>query len=373
MKRKDFIKKTALGITGIASIGAAVSSCKNEALEVPKININSNKVFNWRMTTVWGKNFPVFGESCNLLAEWVHKMSAGRLNIKVFGAGELAPGLQTFYSTSVGTTEMGAGASYYWQGISPAAPFFTAVPFGMNAQQILAWLIGGEGEGYQLWKEVYAPFNLLPLLAGNSGVQMGGWFNKEINTIADLEGLKMRIPGLAGKVLEKAGGAAITVPSGEIYTNLERGVIDATEWVGPYHDYKLGLNKAAKYYYTPGWHETGSQLEFLVNKKAHDSLPSDLQEILFTASLRVQAWVLAEFDAQNGAYLEKILESGTVIKQFPEDVLRVLKEKTDEVLEELTASDPMAKKVYASYNAFRKKINVWSELTEKSFYNNIVR
>lgn len=233
-----------------------------------------------------------------MFVDSISKMSGGQFNIKVFGAGELAPGLQTFYTTSVGTTEMGAGASYYWQGISPAAAFFTAVPFGMNAQHIQAWLLGNDLEGYKLWKEVYDPFNVIPFLAGNSGVQMGGWFNKEINTIEDLKGLKMRIPGIAGKALEKSGGAAITVPAGELYTNLERGVIDATEWVGPYHDYKLGLNKVAKYYYTPGWHETGSQLEFIANKDAYNKLPSAFQEMMWSASMNVQAWVLSEFDSQ---------------------------------------------------------------------------
>jgi len=375
MKRKDFLKKGALGaVAGAAGLGL-ITSCNDEAVvkDISVPNINTGKTVKWRMTTVWGKNFPVFGEAANKLSEWVDTMSNGRFKIKVFGSGELVPGLESFDTTSSGTTEMGAGASYYWQGITPAAVFFAAVPFGMNAQQLQSWLLGGEMEGYQLWKEVYKPFNLIPFLAGNSGVQMGGWFNKEINTVEDLKGLKMRIPGLAGKVLEKAGGAAINVAPGELYTNLERGVIDAAEWVGPYHDAKLGLNKVAKYYYMPGWHEPGSQLEFFANTDAYAKLPKDLKEILYTATLRVHAWVLAEFDAQNGAYLEKLIEEGTIVKQFPTPVLKALKGYTEEAIEELIGSDPLANRVYKSYNTFRNKANAWSQLTEQAYYNQILK
>lgn len=375
MKRNEFLKKGLIGAAGMVG-AAALTGCANDAEQVGAdagVKKAKTQTFNWRMTTVWGKNFPVFGEAANLLSEWVDTMSNGRLKIKVFGSGELVPGLESFDTTAAGTTEMGAGASYYWQGKTPAAAFFAAVPFGMNGQQLQSWLIGGKAEGYELWKEVYAPFNLVPFLAGNTGVQMGGWFNKEINTVADLQGLKMRIPGLAGKALEKAGGASINVAPGELYTNLERGVIDATEWVGPYHDYKLGLNKVAKYYYTPGWHEPGTQLEFFANKDAHDKLPADLQEILYTATLRVQAWVLAEFDAQNGEYLARMKEEGTVVKQFPDAVLDALRGYTEEAITELIGSDPVANKVYKSYNAFRNKAKAWSEITERAYYDKIER
>ena len=375
MKRKDFLKKGAMGVVaGAAGVGL-LSSCANESdanTSIAAPSINSNKTVNWRMTTVWGKNFPVFGEAANKLSEWVNLMSGGRFKIKIFGSGELVPGLESFDTTSAGTTEMGAGASYYWQGKTPAAAFFAAVPFGMNGQQMQSWLIGGKQEGYNLWKEVYKPFNLIPFLAGNTGVQMGGWFNKEINSVADLKGLKMRIPGLAGKALEKAGGAAINVAPGELYTNLERGVIDATEWVGPYHDSKLGLNKVAKYYYTPGWHEPGTQLEFFANSEAHAKLPKEFQEILLTASMRVQAWVLAEFDAQNGAYLEDLIKEGTQLRKFPPAVLKALKGYTDEAINELVGSDALANKVYKSYNEFRIKANKWSEITEQSYYSDIL-
>lgn len=373
MKRSAFIKQGLAGAAGLAGISALTGCADDPAAEgASAAAVSSSKeTFRWRMTTVWGKNFPVFGEAANLLSQWVDTMSNGRLKIKVFGSGELVPGLESFDTTAAGTTEMGAGASYYWQGKTPAAAFFAAVPFGMNGQQLQSWLIGGKAEGYELWKEVYAPFNLVPFLAGNTGVQMGGWFNKEINTVNDLKGLKMRIPGLAGKALEKAGGASVNVAPGELYTNLERGVIDATEWVGPYHDYKLGLNKVAKYYYTPGWHEPGTQLEFFANKDAHDKLPADLKEILYTATLRVQAWVLAEFDAQNGEYLAKMKSEGTIVKQFPDAVLQALRGYTDQAINELIGSDPVANKVYKSYNAFRTKAKDWSAITERAYYDKI--
>ena len=374
MKRKDFIKK---GILGSAALGLTglVSSCQSEVTsseESTLPNINFNKTFDWRMTTVWGKNFPVLGESANMLADLVNKMSGGRMRIKIYGSGELVPGYETFDAVSVGVTEMGCGASYYWQGKSPAAVFFTAVPFGMNSQQLTSWLLAGTAEGYELWKETYEPFNLIPFPGGNTGVQMGGWFNKEIRSIDDLKGLKMRIPGLAGKVLEKAGGAAINVAAGEIFTNLERGVIDATEWVGPYHDYKLGLHKAAKYYYSPGWHETGSQMEFIANLSEWKKLPADLQEIIHAASINVHSWMLAEFDQKNAEYLEIIKEETDVqIREFPADVLAQLKIHSKDAIADIIASDPLAKRVYESYFKHQTGLNKWSILTEKAYYNKI--
>jgi len=259
------------------------------------------------MVTTWPPKFPVLGEAGELYAKWMKEATGGRVDIKVYGAGELVPALEAFDAVSSGTADMGSGASYYWAGKSAAAQFFAAVPFGMNAQQVTSWMLCDEG--YDLWREVYAKFNLVPLLGGNTGVQMGGWFNKEINSVDDLKGLKMRIPGLAGKVLERAGGAAVLVAGGEIYTSLERGVIDATEWIGPYHDQKMGFNKIAKYYYTPGWHEPGTQLEFFINKETYDGLPADIKAIMDAVSMRVHNWVLAEFDAQNGNLTRKTVRT----------------------------------------------------------------
>ncbi len=328
------------------------------------------KKYNWKMTTTWPPNFPVLGEAANKYSEWVEELSNGQIKIKVYGGGELVPALEAFDAVSNGTIEMGSGASYYWAGKTPAAQFFCAVPFGMNSQQLTSWIeVGG---GYELWKKTYAQFNLVPYLGGNTGVQMGGWFNREINSVEDFKGLKMRLPGIAGKVLEKAGGAAVLVAGGEIYTSLERGVIDATEWIGPYHDYKMGFHKIAKYYYTPGWHEPGSQMEFFVNKKVHDELPPHLQAVLEAASKRVQVWMLAEFDRQNGIFLDKLVnEEGVQVREFSKETLDVLRTYTDEAIQELIGNDPLSKEVYESYSSFQKRVSKWSEVTEKAYYNKI--
>ncbi|MEL6863950.1 MAG: TRAP transporter substrate-binding protein [Bacteroidota bacterium] len=369
LSRKDFFKGIAIGTI---SLPLMVRSC------APDNFAQSNtigkgidqKQYRWKMVTTWPPNFPVLGEGCNLFADWVREMSGGRLDIEVYGGGELVPPLQAFDAVRNGAAEIGSGAAYYWAGKSAAAQFFASVPFGMNAQQLNSWiLVGG---GMELWRELYADFNLIPLLGGNTGVQMGGWFNREINRIDDLKGLKMRIPGLGGKVLEKAGGAPVLLAGGELYTGLERGIIDATEWIGPYHDYKMGFHQIAQYYYYPGWHEAGTALEFFVNKSRFEELPSDLQAIIEHASARLNMWMLSEFEAKNSLYLDKIInETEVEIRPYPPEVLRQLRIYTEEIIEEITASDPFAKRVYDSYSAFRKNASRWSELTEKVYYENI--
>lgn len=368
ISRKNFLKKAA--IAGIA-VPAIVTGCNADSPSTSDApNIQTNKKFRWKMVTTWPPKFPVLGEGAELFAKWVKTMSNGRLDIKVYGGGELIPALEVFDAVSSGSAEMGSGAAYYWAGKSPATQFFASVPFGMNAQQINAWLLGGGG--MKLWEELYAKFNLIPMAGGNTGVQMGGWFNKEINTIDDLKGLKMRIPGLGGKVLGKAGGTAVLSAGGEIYTNLERGVIDATEWIGPYHDYKMGFHKIAKYYYAPGWHECGTALELIINKTKFEQLPADLQMIVRTAAARLNVWMLSEFEAQNSIYLEKIIAEGKVeLRNYPSEVLEQLRVYTDETIAEITSQDADSKKIYDSYTSFRKKIINWSTLTEKVYYNNI--
>ena len=239
----------------------------------------------------------------------------------------------------------------------------------MNAPQMNGWLLAGGG--IDVWAETYADFNLLPFPGGNTGMQMGGWFNKEINSIADIQGLKMRIPGIGGKVFSQAGGSAVLSAGGEIYTNLERGVIDATEWIGPYHDYKMGFYNVAKYYYYPGWHEPGTALEFLFNKPKFESLPSDLQVILRTATDRLNIWMLAESDKMNSLYAKKLIDEEHVqFKKFPDEVLATFKKYTDEVLAEITANDPLSQKAYASYHAFQKQLTAYAQYNEKIYYNN---
>ncbi len=364
ISRKRFIKNGALALGATALVGCQ-STAKNET---EGININSGKKYQWKMVTTWPPKFPVVGEGCQLIADWISEMSGGQLTVKVYGGGELAPALETFEAVSSGAAEMGNGASYYWAGKAPSASFFSSVPFGMNAQQMHAWIL--HGGGYPLWRELYARFNLVPFLSGNTGVQMGGWFNKEINTMEDFKGLKMRMPGLGGKVLVKAGGTAVLSPGSELYTNLERGVIDATEWIGPYHDYLMGFHQIAKFYYSPGWHEPGTVLETIVNKRAYEDLPKHLQAIVASACERLTMWCLSDFEARNNEYLNKIKEESDVeMRSFPKEVMDELRILSQEVIDELVASDPFAKKVYQSFSTFSKGVKSWAGQSEKLFHN----
>lgn len=363
LSRSSFLQRMGAFVLGVPLI---VQGCANDSSKRP-VEQRERVKLKWRMVTTWPPRFPVLGEGARLFADWVREMSDGDLDIQVFGAGELVPAMEVFDVVSSGTAQMGSGAAYYWAGKITAAQFFGSVPFGMNPQQMTSWLLSGGG--LALWEELYAPFDLMPFPGGNTGIQMGGWFNKEIRTPEDLQGLKMRIPGLGGKVLQKAGGTAVLSAGGEIYTNLERGVIDATEWVGPYHDHKMGFQDIAKYYYYPGWQEPGSVLELIVHKPVFLELPAYLQEILRTAALRLHLWTLAEFDAQNGKYLELIRKDSKVqLKRFPEPVLAHLKKLTLEVLEEIAMNDPMSRKVKDAYFSYLTSIRPWFDIAEKDYY-----
>jgi TRAP-type mannitol/chloroaromatic compound transport system substrate-binding protein len=324
--------------------------------------------FEWKLVTTWPKNYPGLGLGPENFARLVNEMSDGRLRVHVYGAGEMVPALGVFDAVSQGVVEMGHGASYYWTGKIPAAVFFTSVPFGLTAQEINGWI--HYGGGMELWREVYAPFNLVPLAGGNSGVQMAGWFNKEINSVADLKGLKMRMPGLGGEVLSRAGGTAVTLPGGELYTSMQTGVIDATEWVGPYNDLALGLHEVARYYYYPGWHETGSMLEFIVNKDALETLPADLLAIVKSAARTVNQDMLDEYTARNNRALQDLVTNHSVeLRKLPDDVIIELHKATDEALAELVADDPLAQRVYTSFRDFLDNVTQYHHISEQAYIN----
>ena len=325
-------------------------------------------VIQWKLVTTWPKNFPGLGLGPENFARTVSELSNGRLKIHVFGAGEIVPAMGVFDAVSQGVSEMGHGAAYYWTGKIPASAFFTSVPFGLTAQEINGWI--HYGGGMELWREAYAPFNIIPLAGGNSGVQMAGWFNREINSIDDLRGLKMRMPGLGGEVLSRAGGTAVTLPGGELYTSLQTGVIDATEWVGPYNDLALGLHEVAKYYYYPGWHETGSMLEFIVNKQALEALPADLQAIVKVASRAINQDMLDEYTARNNRALQDLLENhGVQLRRLPDDVIIALYEASEAALLDLAASDPLAQRVYASFKEFLDNVSTYHHISEQAYIN----
>ena len=327
---------------------------------------DTNKTYQWKMVTTWPPGFPVLQKGAERFADNIRAMSNGRLDIKVYAGGELIPPLQAFDAVSQGSVEMGHGSAYYWAGKVPEAQFFSTVPFGMTARGMNAWLY--DGGGLELWREIYKPFHVIPFPLGNTGVQMGGWFNKEINSLEDIKGLKMRIPGLGGKVLAKAGGNPILLAGSEVYTALERNTIDATEWIGPYHDQRLGLYRAAKHYYYPGWHEPGTVLELTINQRAWESLPTDLQAIISNAAQAENLRMLSEMEQKNMAALDELRKrEGIEIHRFPNEVLSRLKTLTNETLIEEAERDPKFKRVYDAYQNFRRKNDAWSAISENAY------
>jgi TRAP-type mannitol/chloroaromatic compound transport system substrate-binding protein len=350
-------------------LAVSIVGCQKEANKTIATASGPQQQFSWKMVTSWPKNFPGLGRAPETFAKYVEEMSGGRLTVKVYGAGELVPGFEVFDAVAQGTVEMGHAASYYWKGKAPAAQIFTAIPFGMNATEMSAWL--NYGGGLQLWRELYAPFGLIPFAGGNTGVQMAGWFKKEINSLEDLKGLKMRIPGLGAEVLKKLGGVPVALTGGELFTSLQSGAIDATEWVGPYNDLAFGLYKAADYYYYSGWHEPGAGLEFVVNKQAFEQLPADLQAIVEIATRAVDQDMLNEYTARNNeAMLTLINEHGVDMRPLPADVMNGLLQASEEVMQEQSDADPMFNKIYTSYAEFQHNVSQYHKISEMEYYKN---
>ena len=347
---------------------AILSACGGDDLTDPATPQDDRR-FKWKMVTAVPPNLPVNRETVQKFAADVEIMSRGRLKIQVFEGGELIPSLQAFDAVSQGSVELAHAVSYFWAGKVPAAQFMAAVPFGMKSNGMLAWLYGGGG--LALWREIYAPFGVIPFPMGNTGMQMGGWFNKKIESIDDIQGLKMRIPGLGGKVLAKAGGNPVLMSGAEIYTALERGTIDATEWVGPLHDVRIGLDTAAQYYYYPGWHEPGTQLELIVNAKAWSELPTDLQRIIENAAAGAALYMYAHMEVGNAQALRKLKESNHVeVLEFPADVVDQLADLTAQTLAEEAAKDEAFAKVLAAYESFRESQRDWQAVTERAYRDN---
>ncbi|MBF6058847.1 MULTISPECIES: TRAP transporter substrate-binding protein [Thiomicrorhabdus] len=362
MKRRDFI-----GAIAGATAATALSACgKDEAQTGAAAPAAPQKTYEWKMVTTWPKNFPGLGTGANNIARLITEMSGGRIKVKVYGAGELVGAFEVFDAVSQGNAQLGHAGAYYWTGKIPSAAFFSSVPFGLTAQEMNSWLY--YGGGMELWEEAYKPFGLIPNPGGNSGTQMGGWFNKEINSVADLKGLKMRMPGLGGEVLKRAGGIPVTLPGGEIFPSLQSGAIDATEWVGPYNDLAFGLYKAAKYYYTPGWHEPGTVMECMINEKAFNELPADLQSIVRNAIKVANADMLAEYTARNQQALQTLINKHHVeLRYFPDEVLKELKTISQQVVEEQSNADALSAKVWASQKAFRDQVAKWTEVSELAY------
>jgi TRAP-type mannitol/chloroaromatic compound transport system substrate-binding protein len=315
------------------------------------VSLVTGAPIHWRLVTPWPRTLPVLQEGVVRIANQVYEMSDGELQIEVFGGGEFVSPLETFDAVDAGVVEMGYGAAYYWGRKIPASQFFTSIPFGMNTTQMYDWVC--KGGGRFLWEEAYKDFNLLPILAGTMGARMGGWFNKEINTIGDFKGLKIKLPGLGGSVISRAGALVELLPGSKIYTSLERGMIDATEWLAPFHDEIMGFHKVTKYYYYPGWHEPGSILELLVNRQSWKALSSDLQAIVTTAADDSYWWMLNEMENRNSDALKRLVEEESIeVKKFPDQVLTVLKEISTEIIAEIITDD-MARIVCNSFMTYK--------------------
>ena len=324
------------------------------------------KTYKWRLVTSWPKNYPGLGMAPEKIANLVEEMSNGQMQITVYGAGEQVPAFGVFDAVSSGSHQMGHSGGYFWKGKVPAAQFFTSVPFGLTADEINAWV--NRGGGLELWREIYEPFNIYPIPAGNTGTQMFGWFNKEINSLEDVKGLKMRIPGIGGEVLKEAGGIPVTLPGGELFTALQTGVIDATEWVGPYNDLTFGFHQAAKYYYYPGWHEPGPMLELLINMDAWNSLPKHLQVIIETATKAVNQDTLDEYLARNNQALTELIEvHGVELRKLPDDVIEEFRVISNEILSDLAKEDDVIGNVYDSYIEFKNNVTEYHKISEDSF------
>ncbi len=361
MKRRDFVAGVGFGTlaTSIAACSKAVTTdCAPGA---------SGKTFKWNMVTSWPPMFPGLGTGADYLGKIIEAASGGRIEVKVYAAGELVPALEVFDAVASGSAQIGHTGAYYWKGKSPATQLFGAVPFGMNTSEYSGWYY--EAGGHELYTKLYDRFNLVPFLAGYSGVQMGGWFNREINSVDDLKGLKMRIPGLGGEVFTRAGGVSVNRPGGEIFTALQTGDIDATEWVGPYNDLSFGFYKAAKYYYYPGWHEPNAALECIINKDAYNELPDDLKEVVKLACDSTTMRMHAEYTRNNPRALRTLIESHNVeLREFPRDVLKRLQSIAGEVLDELSASDAEFKEIYDSYSAFFEEVQPWHDVSEVAYF-----
>ncbi len=320
----------------------------------------------WKMVTSWPKNLPGPGVTAQRIADQVGKMSAGHFRIRLYAAGELVPALGVFDAVSAGTAQMAHTASFFWQGKVPASVFFTAIPFGLLPHEHITWI--EQGGGQALWDELYAPFGIRPVMAGNTGVQMGGWYKKEIGGLDDLKGLKIRMPGLGGEVMRRLGATPVSLPPGELFQALQSGVLDATEFLGPWSDRAMGFQKVAKSYYSPGFHEPNGTGEALFNQLALEGLPEELRTIVLEACRAENGRSLAESDWENAGSLQLLQEEdGVTIRPYPEDVLSALKTTAADVLAEFADKDPLAKRIYDSHLAARARLAPWSNVAMRRF------
>jgi TRAP-type mannitol/chloroaromatic compound transport system substrate-binding protein len=351
MERRSFIQKT--GLAGVLAAGAA-----------PAI-VNAQASIRWRIASSFPKSLDTLFGACDVFAKKVSDMTGGKFVVSTHAAGELMPAFGVLDGVSNGTVEMASTAPYYFFGKDPTYALDCAIPFGLNSRQMTAWMY--EGNGLKLTREFYAKVNIVNFPMGNTGAQMGGWYRKEINSLADIKGLKFRVGGFGGKVIERIGAVPQNIPGGEIYQALEKGTIDAAEWVGPYDDLKLGFNKVAPHYYYPGWWEGGPQLSLYVNQKAYDGLSSEYKAIIESAAAYAHTDMQAKYDIRNSAALKTLVSQGTKLHVFPKEVMAASFKSAMEVYAELNASNPAWKKIYDDYSTYRRDANLWFRFSEAAF------
>jgi TRAP-type mannitol/chloroaromatic compound transport system substrate-binding protein len=351
MERRSFIHNA--GIAGVLAAGVA-----------PAI-VNAQATIRWRLASSFPKSLDTIFGAADTFAKKVSDMTGGKFQISTHAGGELMPAFGVVDGVQGGTVEMAHTAPYYFFGKDETFAIGCAIPFGLNSRQMTAWMY--EGNGLKLMREFYAGYNIINLPGGNTGAQMGGWYRKEIKSVADIKGLKMRIGGFAGKVLERIGGVPQNIPGGEIYQALEKGTIDAAEWVGPYDDLKLGFNKVAPHYYYPGWWEGGPELDFFINDKAWNTLTPEYKAIVEAAASHAHVDMQAKYDAKNPAALKQLVGAGTKLHRFPKDVMDAAFKEAMALYSELAAKNPKWKKVYEDYSTFRRDSNLWFRFTEAGF------
>jgi TRAP-type mannitol/chloroaromatic compound transport system substrate-binding protein len=350
MDRRSLIKNA--GIAGVLAAGIAPA-------------VHAQAAVRWRLSSSFPKALDTIYGGAEVFAAQVKAMSGGKFEISVHAGGEITPPFGVVDAVQQGSVEMAHTAPYYFFGKNEAFALGCAIPFGLNSRQMTAWVY--EGNGFKLMREFYAKYNIVHFAGGNTGAQMGGWYRKEIKSLADMKGMKMRIGGFGGKVLERIGGVPTNIPGGEIYQALEKGTIDAAEWVGPYDDQKLGFNKVAPHYYYPGWWEGGPQLDFYINDKAFNALSAEYKAIVEAAASYAHVDMQAKYDGRNPTALKQLVGAGTKLHPFPNDVLNAAFKEANALYDELNAKNPEWKKIYADYSKFRADSNLWFRFTEAKF------
>ncbi|WP_194725970.1 TRAP transporter substrate-binding protein [Noviherbaspirillum malthae] len=353
MERRSFIKKAAVG----ASVGAVAAPALAQ----------TQPTINWRLASSFPKSLDTIYGAAEVFSKRVAALTGGKFNIRVFAGGEIVPALQVMDAVQAGTVEIGHSASYYYFGKDPTFAFDGVVPFGLNSRQQTAWW--DQGGGKALTREFFKDYGIMNFMGGNTGAQMGGWFRKEVKTVNDIKGLKMRIGGFAGRVMQNLGLVPQQIAGGDIYPALEKGTIDAAEWIGPYDDEKLGFNKVAPFYYTPGWWEAGLQVSFYVGIKEWEKLPKEYQAAIEAASYEAHVTMQAEYDARNPAALARLLKNGVKLRQFSKEIMEACYKATNDVMEEEASKNAKFKKIYEPWKRFRQDQNQWFSVAEVPLQN----